>query len=495
MSKSLPNSEKQRVVNSFIEAKMFLEFPLAVISKHAEPGSHSMTFEDEITDKSTGERVTRRITITSGKFGLPIAGDMDVLLALMILTSERNKFHEPTLEFSLSEVLRILRWPDDGRRLKLLKNSLARWLGVTVYFENARRVDGRWISLKGFHLLENVELTNTRDEWDPEVDQYLRWNSKVLDAVKAGFVTMDRDFYFSLKSATAKRLYRFLSKRFEQGAHWQPFNLAHFAVNKVGMRDGQPVSEYKRTMWSAMRELMDKGFLQAEQRGEVFVGRGKHTTVQFKPARRGRTLKNDSVGPSRMVAESATSRIASESNWEKWAFDLKARGVDPSRFLRSKEHKGYNFDLAIEYFDYCRETDSPQGSQNPQGFLAKFISEKWTPPSSYITKAEREEEAQKKKAHKRRRQIEEQRKLEKEAEAEARFQEQDDRAREYLDSLGELEREKLELAAVENASGFMKGLMRKGKESTYYWMVVRDYVLSDVLGDEVADQKDGGEGG
>lgn len=282
---------RQRVTQSFVEAKMFLEFPLAVISKQAEEGAHSMTFEDEITDQSTGERIARRITVTSGKFGLPIAGDMDVLLALMILTSEQNKFREAEFEFSLCEVCRLLKWPDnDGRRMNLLKNALSRWLGVTIYFENARRVEGKWISLKGFGLLDNVELTNTQDEWNPDVAQYLRWNKVVLDAMRAGFISLDWNFYLSLKSATAKRLYRFLSKRFEQGSHWPPYELERFAVNKVGLRPDQLMGDYKRTMWTGMSELMEKGFLHKEPRKEVFSGRGRHTKVQFKRARGWRKL-------------------------------------------------------------------------------------------------------------------------------------------------------------------------------------------------------------
>lgn len=287
----LQQGTKEQVRQSFVEAKMFLEFPLAVIGKHAEEGAHSLTFEDEITDQSTKERVARRITVTSGKFGLPIAGDMDVLLALMILTSQRNKFRKQKLEFSLCEVCRLLQWPvDDGRRMKLLKNAIARWLGVTVYFENARRVDGQWISIEGIHLLERVKLSNTREYRDHNVDQFLKWNEVVLEAMQAGFISLDWNFYLSLKSATAKRLYRFLSKRFEQGSHWPPYGLEAFAVNKVGLRNGQRVAEYKKTMWKGMSELMERGFLHKEARKEVFIGRGDHTKVQFKRARTWREL-------------------------------------------------------------------------------------------------------------------------------------------------------------------------------------------------------------
>src|SRR5947207_15071881 len=67
----------------------FAEFPLASVSTKLPKGQKTLEFTDEIFDKSTNQRVTRKLTITaSDKYGLPTAMDDEVILGLIQLTGK-----------------------------------------------------------------------------------------------------------------------------------------------------------------------------------------------------------------------------------------------------------------------------------------------------------------------------------------------------------------------------------------------------------------------
>ena len=61
------------------------------------------------------------------------------------------------------------------------------------------------------------------------------WNEMVFRSFQAGFLKkLDLDFYRSLKLATAKRMYRFLDKRFHFSGRLR-FSLPVFACEHLGL--------------------------------------------------------------------------------------------------------------------------------------------------------------------------------------------------------------------------------------------------------------------
>ena len=130
------------------------EFPLAVLADRVPHGCKTLVFEDRIWDRSRRRHVPRRLTISaSDKFGLPTALDDDVIVGLVQL-SKAGEFVNRQVQFSRYQLVRLLAWRDEGKSYVRLEESLKRWLGVALYYENAwwdnarkKLVDGR---VRGF---------------------------------------------------------------------------------------------------------------------------------------------------------------------------------------------------------------------------------------------------------------------------------------------------------------------------------------------------------
>src|SRR5664280_838808 len=144
------------------------EFPIALLADRVPKVQTSIEFQDRIFDEKSGKTIVRKVTIkapeeASGRHGLPTAVDDDVILGLIQLTKMANGFTSREVEFSRLELIRLLGWPDSGESYRRLSVSLKRWLSVTLLYENAWRDNrkGAWIT-KGFHILDNIELNDTR---------------------------------------------------------------------------------------------------------------------------------------------------------------------------------------------------------------------------------------------------------------------------------------------------------------------------------------------
>ena len=164
------------------------------------------------------------------------------------------------MPFNRYQLLRILGWRDEGKSYTRLDKSLKRWTGVTLYYENAWRDnrDKRWVNAS-FHLLDEVVLRSGRvavamsDADEPS--SYFTWNEIVFESFQAGYLKqLDLDFYRPLKLAVAKRIYRFLDKRFHFTNELR-FDLAFFACEHVGLSRRYDVAQLKRRLSPAIREL------------------------------------------------------------------------------------------------------------------------------------------------------------------------------------------------------------------------------------------------
>jgi len=135
------------------------EFPISAIGNRLDPSVKTILFQDATFDKSTGETITRKLTITaSDQYGLPTAPDDEILLGLLQLSRIQN-FETPTVTFTPYQLLKILGWSINTNNYRRLKESINRWMGVTLYYENAWRDKrtGQWIDAS-FHFLEQVEF-------------------------------------------------------------------------------------------------------------------------------------------------------------------------------------------------------------------------------------------------------------------------------------------------------------------------------------------------
>jgi len=245
------------------DALNLVEFPLATLADRAPKGCKTLVFEDRIRDRSRGERVTRRLTISgSDRYGLPTALDDEVIVGLLQLTKADN-FRSRRVRFNRYGLLRVLGWRDEGRSYARLEKSLQRWPGVTLYYENAWWDKGRrqWLNVS-FHLLDEVVLRGRSKPCgraaggDENVAaSYFTWNEIVFRSFQAGCLKqLDLDFYRSLKLPTSKRLYRFLDKRFHF-SNQLDFDLGVLAREHVGLSRNYDAAQLRRRLTPAIEEL------------------------------------------------------------------------------------------------------------------------------------------------------------------------------------------------------------------------------------------------
>ena len=265
----------------------FAEFPIASVSDTIALGQKTLEFTDEIFDPSTNRTVPRTLVITAAdRFGLPTALDDEVLLGLVQLSCNQG-FSGRKVHFSRYELIELLGWRDESKSYRRIEESLNRWTGVTLQYRKAwwSKEEQCWVN-ETFHVIDQVtvfdrERIERRRKMakggaaEKALSSFV-WSETVFQSFKAGNLKrLDFDFFKGLGSAIAKRMFRFLDKRFHHKARWE-FELRAFACEHVGLSKNYSNSELKRKLLRAIKELEAQGFLaplpEAERFTQVRVG-------------------------------------------------------------------------------------------------------------------------------------------------------------------------------------------------------------------------------
>ena len=450
--------------NPGLEELNLVEFPLVLLAKSS-PGQKTMVSQDVIFDKSQGAHVNRKCTVTgSYKWGLPNYYDMDVLLALMKLTNEQHRFRERTVNFSLYGLRKQLKLADDGRVNQRLKDGLLRLLSCTVEYENSWRSNGRWTSVEAFHLLDNLRLTNTRDGFDPGVEQHFKWNDVVVESIQASNSKgLDFDFYISLKIPTAKRLYRFLDKRWYHRKSW-PFEVEPFCVNKLGMKSGQPTWRYRDKLKPGIAELVGRGWI-ADLGSETFTKEGKISIVNFRQVRKFRKAKQ-------VVVDKADAPGGLEK-------ELLDRGVKNAAELVAG-HSSEKIREQIENFD----DRNKHGEEKSPGWLRRSIEDEtgFGFRKAFKSTAQREAEATRKHERIRKEAVEKARELKQREEDHQKAQEATRKFLELRNSCSEERQIHLEDGALEHVTTFHRTHFlkerRAGKVGLFHEMLWQQLIVA-----------------
>lgn len=349
------------------------EFPIAVLSSRPDPCVKTLQFEDRTWDKGQEEWVSRRLTVSaSDNYGLPTSLDDDVILGLIQLTRE-DDFQNRRVFFSRYHLLRTLGWRDDGKSYARLETALKRWLGVTLYYEKAwwDKAAQSWVD-ENFHLLEQISLYDRGRRLqcsgsdEPALSMFV-WNEVVFRSFKAGNLKqVDMELYRRLSNPIAKRLYRFLDKRFYHAANWQ-FDLRELACEHVGLSRCYDPAGLKRKLRPAIAELEEVGFLSPRGDDARFERIQNGTwQVQFDKGRTSRHV------PMAADTESRTKRRLLE------------RGVNPATITEllsistPQEIEGH-----IEVFDWIMAQSGRPAPKNPAGYLVESIRRGYAPPRGY----------------------------------------------------------------------------------------------------------------
>ncbi len=357
------------------------EFPLCALAHRLRPDQKTLRFEDHVWDERRGETITRQLTITgSDAYCLPTALDDEVLLGLIQL-SKLSQFAERTVRFTRYQLIALLGWRPESKSYERIEASLNRWTGVTLYYQRAwwNKAKQCWVNEK-FHVLDNVRLFQ-REPGNPAADDegpssVFVWNEVIFRSFQAGNLkSLDFDFFRELRSAIARRLYRFLDKRFFRRERWE-FDLAEFACEHAGLSRNYDTANLKRKLRGGIAELEQRGYLQTLPDAERFrkVRSGEWRVVFAK----GR-------------GESSGQNAQSDKPTDALVTALTDRGVAPSTARATvKRYPAERIQAQLEVFDYLVAQKDAKVSRNPPGFLLSAIRGEYAPPKEYLDRAEQE---------------------------------------------------------------------------------------------------------
>ena len=438
------------------------EFPISAIGNRLDPSVKTILFQDTAFDRSSGETIARKLTITaSEKYGLPTAPDDEVVLGLLQLSRLQN-FETPTVSFTPYQLLKILGWSISTNNYRRLKESINRWTGVTLYYENAWRdkKTGHWIDAS-FHFLEQVEFYKPGQDMAlaPQGRSVFKWNDLVFQNFREGNLKiLDFHLYRALEGGITKRLFRFLDKRFYKRSRLT-FDLEPFACEKIGLtrpikmnsaeRATTDVAQIKRRLVKGIRELENIGYIKAISLEERFTknGVGKWE-VHFE---RGSPAEDQEQGtPAIEIEEMAPLEGR-----------LIGHGVSrtQARKLMSEYDHG-RIQMQLEALEFLLERGGEAAPSNRGGWLVKAIGENYSPPRGFKSSIQlAEENRQKAETAKRKLEAARRKKTEDEAaraRASADWEKNQSRIRDYLKSLTPEKRTKLEVDAL-TASPFGRG--------------------------------------
>ncbi len=412
------------------------EFPISVLADRAPRGTKTLIFRSG----------RGRLTVSgSDAFGLPTAPDADVIVALIQLTKLRTNFTSPKVHFTRYELLRLLGWKNEGRSYRRLNESLQRWGGVTLHYDNC------WWDNRAkkygdatLHILESVVVLEGRGRGHEDEKQerlpfsHFTWNKTFLESCQADNLKfLDVDVYFSLEHAASKRLYRFLDKRFWREPEWV-FDLAEIAFERVGLSRNYAgnVAKIREKLQPAIDELETISFLEPMSKDRRYQKNGKNWEIRLSQSKR------------RIVSTPLATADERELDPSPLVTQLVSRGVTKVVAEElARKNSAEAIEAKLEVFDWLVGKQDKKVAKSPAGYLVKSIQDGYSVPKGFLSKAERSQreevqrDADRKLAENRRRARREEQRRDEEFQA----------ADAYLEQLTPAERTKLEAEVLAQA--------------------------------------------
>jgi len=447
------------------------EFPITLLTDRVPKDQTTAVYQDEHYDERTGRTLTRKLTISAGAAGLTTAVDDEVILAFIQITRQQNDFKERRVEFRQPELLKMLGWNDSGASYRRIEDSLDRWMGVTLKYENAWR-DNRtktWTSKEAFHIIDHYELNDGRGTGQLNLlPSFILWNEVIFESFQAGYLKpLDYDFCMSLSNSTAKRMYRFLDKRFHHRPDWT-FDLKEFAYGHIGLsKCYEGPAHLKRNLYPAIAELETVGFLEPLADSQRFLKDGREWKIRLIHKGTVSPSPDDASQPALPLTEPEPPLVAA----------LIQRGVTRTTALALvKQSTAERIAAKIEVFDW--RMTQPKPLKEPAGYLVKSITDDYAAPKGFLPEAERQAREEAKQAKAREQAGQKRREREEEARQHERRQEEDA----YWSKLTPADQAELEAKALDAASESARdtylSMKRMGAGGGYLSMIRREYIRS-----------------
>jgi len=350
------------------------EFPLAAISGRFLDGTKTVVLEDTVFDRELNRHLPRRLTLSgSDRYGLPTSKDDDVLLACIQL-SRLNDFSSREVSFSRYEILRLLGWADETRNYDRVATSLRRWKGLSIFSDRAfyDHEQKSWVN-RDFGVFDNLVIYRReviQGKAAPGCSRFV-WNEVLFRSFQSGYLKqLDWNLYCKLTSPVAKRLYRFLDKRFYHSNRVE-IDLLELGLRKVRLSGNYNSAQLKRTLQKGIEELERLWDLKQRSPEERFRkdGLGKWIAIFERKAKR-----------SRITVESIISNVAtiapsnpvpnSQSNLQELERQLVKRGIGPASAEElSLSQPATRIREMLELYDWYNSRGQPRGP----GFLVQSL--------------------------------------------------------------------------------------------------------------------------
>jgi len=357
------------------------EFPFASLHNRTDD-KDAIVYEGSIVDES-GDRQSQKWVVRGlSGIGVPTEFDERVYVALMAVTASQD-FADRKIAFSIYQLLKIMQIGISTRAYRDVEHSLDRLVGVTfksegAFWDHARQE--RLHTTKAFHLIEEYWLAyrekDDRIREEEAVPAYVVWSRDIWNSFQAGYIkSLDKDFFFSLETAVARRLYRFLDKRMRYQDTYE--------IDIFDLTDRLAMARYEKPTWArrklqpALDELIERGFLvQAD-------------TVRVKGYTRVRFVKADKVLSLQAPPDAA---ILDDPSLET-ADRLVALGVahDKAERLATTYPPG-RIEQKIEYLAWKLDSTTRSHGRpvtDPAAWLVRAIERDYKPPAAFKTRSQR----------------------------------------------------------------------------------------------------------
>ena len=311
------------------------------------------------------------------------------------------------------------------------------------------------------------------------IPSFIVWNEDIFESFQAGYLKpLDYDLCMGLSNSTAKRLYRFLDKRFHHKPDWT-FDLKELAHEHIGLgRNYEGTAHLKRKLQPAIAELETIGFLLPLPDSDRFPSQGRNwkiRLIQKSPA----PADECGTGSCRTAGRAATPPLAAE---------LVKRGVsDKTAADLVQRHPADTIQLKIDVFDWLAEKQDKRIAKSPEGYLVKSIADDYKAPKGFTSRADRDRQAEAKRqaeqaaaAERRRQQAEETRQQDRRREEDAYWSKLTPAAQAELEA-------KALAAASEEARQTYLTLKRQGMGEGYLSMIRREYIRTVLDAEKVAE--------
>jgi len=242
-------------------------FPIAALSVRVPKDVKALKFQDSIQGEN-GKIMKRTWTVQGGSdCGLPTAGDEDVYVALMELTRKLG-FSDRKVNFSRYELAKRLGWSPCGKTYSRIEQALLRLANVNIhasnaFWDNAKRsyVTVSFSLIQEYQLYDEKPRKGEKLRSDPP-SSFFMWTERLFESFKSGYIKfLDTELYFKLNSATARRLFRYLDKKFGRD-HFFAIDVFKLAHEHLGIsRNFKYVSQLVQQLRPALEDLKANGYL------------------------------------------------------------------------------------------------------------------------------------------------------------------------------------------------------------------------------------------